>query len=81
MFGIPLATLLTLAIQYGPKAVALFEAVKPVIEAAAPAIAKMVAAGIPEEAAAKKAFGHLAGLHRMTPEEEQRWFDRQTPQL
>lgn len=76
MFGIPIATLLTLAIDYGPKVIAFLEAMKPVIEAAAPIIEKMVKSGIPEEAAAKAVFGHLSGIHRMTPEEEKRWFDR-----
>lgn len=79
MFGIPLATITTilgLAVTYGPRLIALIQVLAPVIEAAAPAIEKMIAAGIPETDAAKKVFGHLAGVHKMTREEEERWFER-----
>jgi hypothetical protein len=76
MFGIPILTLISYAVTYGPKAIALVQALAPVIEAAAPQIEALVKAGVPEAEATTKVFGLLAAPHKMTPEEQELWFAR-----
>lgn len=71
MFGIPLSTLISLALTYGPKVVQLVQTFAPVIQAAAPIIEKMVQNGVSHESAAQAVANHI-GFYDARSEESKK---------
>lgn len=78
MGGIPIWQLLSLAVTYGPRAYAVYKALEPALIKAWPLVKAMTADGIPEAEAVRKALATGLAPHRMTREEEERWFVRAT---
>lgn len=74
MFGIPLVTLLGYAITYGPKIMAILQALQPILAAAEPIIAKLVSDGIPHDTAVTKVLAQMAKPD-VTPQEAAFWKD------
>lgn len=77
MFGIPLLTLISYAVTYGPQAIKVIQALAPIIAAAEPVIAGLVKGGMPHDEATTTVFGWLAAPHKMTDAEREIWFSHQ----
>lgn len=62
MFGIPLATIISFALTYGPKIMALIQALQPVFKAAEPLIAQLVSNGMSHDQATAHVFKGVANM-------------------
>lgn len=74
-----IAGLLTIAVQYGPNAISAFSSLVklwPAIKALLALIGTHTDAGLSVDDAVTTVAGQIRGLHKMTPEEEQQWFNR-----
>lgn len=60
MFGIPLATLITYLMTYGPAAIKVLQVLGPIIAAAAPQIEALMAKGMTQEQATSTLTAHVA---------------------